>query len=922
MALFSAAVTEQINQIAAKSNEQAAKSAAVNSRSMNDELNEMSKKVVQYFEDSPAILITSKEQLHDYVSACIEKGFAGIDTETTGLDRIHDTIVGASLYTPGSDECYVPMKHLVPLFDTPYKNQLSYEEVGKEFQRLVDGNVKLIFANADFDLAMIYKDLKVDMIPAFYYDVISAWRCLREDEKDNSLKGLYAKYVKKGKIDPQKFSDFFSPKLFPNCKPQIAALYAANDAKITYELFLWQLPYITKDHPKCQKNHLEKIADLIWNLEFPMVGVCAQLHRRGVYLDDSITLSLHKRYDDRLKEDQAKLSAAVQELIDTKDIASNRNRPFKTGSDFNPNSNPHVKYLLNNLLGSSAKTTGKEVLKEINAPSTKAVLAVRGDVKLLSTYVDKMPRAVAPDHRIHASFKSIGADCITGDSILPTSTGYYTIQDICESRDVQEGVLTDVPDDLYIINKDQQLEKATGIIRYTDVPTVRITTECGLTIEGTPHHPVMVSKYTADDNVHGSDSRLSSFWDSRFFKKLEDLQPGDYIEIPCNFSTVYNNNTVYQPTNLEISPTEICYQENVKIPYIFDENFAEFLGMYYSYGVGRLYRRDNSYFVSILISIKDKDVSKRFTYLCRELFNVCPDRCRSIEASNKDSLNLECNALRYLYNMLFREKLHKNIPEAIKHSPVSVINAYIRGMTLGSSIHVALGDRLPPARFELTLPFKVRADARFIQYHLLSQGILASFNSNDKKAHNGPSLTFNCDNYTLFCNQIGFVEQSKIRHSLPCSKNKYSSRRIGDSFRLKITSVEHTRNTVYDLHVPRTHSFISNGMISHNTGRMSSQDPNLQNISSHALDIRHMFRATPEQTELIDVAEQDSKISFTLGLYDSIKTDEGLTKVKDIKEGTVILLRDNNKPVEFVVTSTTVQHGKATIFASMKEMQQ
>ena len=29
------------------------------------------------------------------------------------------------------------------------------------------------------------------------------------------------------------------------------------------------------------------------------------------------------------------------------------------------------------------------------------------------------------------------------------------------------------------------------------------------------------------------------------------------------------------------------------------------------------------------------------------------------------------------------------------------------------------------------------------------------------------------------------------------------------------------------------------------TGRMSSAEPNLQNIPSHAVDIRHMFRATP-----------------------------------------------------------------------------
>lgn len=456
MGLFSASLTDQINQIAAKSNEAAESIAAVNTRSMNDELNMMSKKVVDYFKDSPAILITDSNQLHDYVSKCIENGYAGIDTETTGLDRIHDHIVGASLYTPGLPECYIPIKHLVPIFDTPYKNQLSYEEVCKEFQRFVDNKVKLIFANADFDLAMIYKDIKVDLIPAFYYDVITAWRCLREDEKDNTLKGLYAKYVKKGKIDPQKFSDFFSPKLFPNCKPSVAALYAANDAKITYELFIWQLPYVTKSNEKCKKHHLEKIADLIWNIEFPLVAVCAHLHRRGIFLDDSIAAPLHERYTQALRRDEAELAQLVQELIDTKDIASNRNRPFRSGADFNPNSNPHVKYLINNLLGSTAKTTSKEVLKEINKPATKAVLKVRGDVKLLSTYVDKLPKSTGPDHRIHSTFKSIGAAtgrmaCIEGSQIVSTVDGGRPISEIepgdqvfCfnDAKDLELGLVT------------------------------------------------------------------------------------------------------------------------------------------------------------------------------------------------------------------------------------------------------------------------------------------------------------------------------------------------------------------------------------------------------------------------------------------------------------------------------------------------
>ena len=217
-----------------------------------------------------------------------------------------------------------------------------------------------------------------------------------------------------------KFSDFFPPSLFPYCKPEIAALYAANDAKITYELFVWQLPYVTKGSEMCTKHHLEKIADLVWNIEFPMIRVCAMLHRRGMFLDDTIVAPLHVRYQKKLDATRAELANTVQQLIDERDTAVNRKRPFRTGSDFNSNSNPHVLYLLKNLLGLDVSSTGKEVLNEVSHPVAKIILDERKMVKLLGTYIDKMPGVVGPDNRVHCSFKSIGA--ATGRMCLAKGT--------------------------------------------------------------------------------------------------------------------------------------------------------------------------------------------------------------------------------------------------------------------------------------------------------------------------------------------------------------------------------------------------------------------------------------------------------------------------------------------------------------------
>lgn len=412
MGLFSKDQIDLINATAKKSQSLLETKSRTATKSITTELNRISHNVEEYFKDSNAKLITTVSQLHGYISKIIDFGIGAIDTETTGLDRLKDTIVGFSLYVPNDVEVYIPCRHIIPLFEEPYLNQISFEDAGHELQRLVDAQTKLVFANADFDLAMIYKDFKVDLIENCYYDVLIAWRCLKEDERDNSLKGLYNKYVLKGKGDPMKFRDFFSPELFPYCKPEIAKLYAANDAKITYELFLWQLPYLTKDHAKCKKHHFESISDLVWKVEFPMIAVCQRMHRRGIYLEQSAAEMLKEKYLPMCDDEHRKLRQMVRDLMDDPRYSMHSKPPFSDSSEFNPNSVPHVKWLCYDLLkldGGNAKGTGKEILSTFDLPVTKQILKCRSLVTLIGTFIEKLPESTSSDSRIHCQFKQMGA---------------------------------------------------------------------------------------------------------------------------------------------------------------------------------------------------------------------------------------------------------------------------------------------------------------------------------------------------------------------------------------------------------------------------------------------------------------------------------------------------------------------------------
>lgn len=426
MSLFDMPSLEDVNALAKRSVAEPKKSnhkqeLGQSPSSIKAALDAQSKEVLEYFKDSEAILITTKEQLHEYITEMIKVGIGGIDTETTGLDFFEDHIVGASLYYPSGVECYIPMKHIVPIFEEPYKNQLTYEEVRDEFNRFVENKTKLIYANAGFDLAMIYNSIGIDLSDLTYYDVLVAWRCIYGNEPSNALKILYNKYVLGGKGNPKKFSDFFSTKLYPYSKPEIAMLYAANDAKITYELYEWQLPYCTEGSEICEQKHLQAVSKLIWQIEFPMIKECFNLWKAGLYFDNTCNRKLLTKYQPLVDKELEATKQMVKEILEANPNYADKigKRKLFTGyEDFNPLSSDQVAILLYDIMGvkkpvikgKESRSTAKEVLKDINIPITNQILKYRGKIKIVNDFIEKPYLMVQKDHKIHAQFNQLGAD--------------------------------------------------------------------------------------------------------------------------------------------------------------------------------------------------------------------------------------------------------------------------------------------------------------------------------------------------------------------------------------------------------------------------------------------------------------------------------------------------------------------------------
>ena len=163
--------------------------------------------------------------------------------------------------------------------------------------------------------------------------------------------------------------------------------YAAEDADITLRL----------------KNVLEPrlkelgVDELFWNIEMPLVRVLADMELNGVCLDTEALQDTSKIFTERMKQYE-------QEIYK------------EAGEEFNISSPKQVGDILfgkMQIMDKPKKTktgqyvTSEEVLQSLEnkSPIVRNILNYRGMKKLLSTYIDALPKLINPrTGHIHTSF--------------------------------------------------------------------------------------------------------------------------------------------------------------------------------------------------------------------------------------------------------------------------------------------------------------------------------------------------------------------------------------------------------------------------------------------------------------------------------------------------------------------------------------
>ena len=298
------------------------------------------------------------------------------DTETTGIDAMSAEMVGMSFAVEGGRAWYVA----VP------ENQAEAQEFVDAFRPFFEneGQIK-VGQNLKYDLTIL-SHYGVEVKGELFDTMLAHY--VVEPEQRHNMDHLAETYLHYRTIHIEELiGTGRQQKNMRDLAPSEICDYACEDADVTLRLY----PILREKMAECD------VTDVFSKIEMPLLPVLARIEQNGVHLD---TEALQQTGEDF----RARLQTLEEEVY------------ALAGHEFTITSPKQVGTVLFEELKISEKarktktgqySTSEEVLETLRDkhPIVEKILAHRALKKLLSTYVEALPKLINPrTGRIHTSF--------------------------------------------------------------------------------------------------------------------------------------------------------------------------------------------------------------------------------------------------------------------------------------------------------------------------------------------------------------------------------------------------------------------------------------------------------------------------------------------------------------------------------------
>lgn len=322
-------------------------------------------------------LIENETEAKELADFLLTNEIFSLDTETTSIEALDAKLVGLSFSTEDFRAWYVPVsretekaKKILEIFRPVYENP-KILKVGQnlKYDLTVLANYGIHLSGPLFDTMLAHYLIQPELRHNMDYlaEIYLNYKTIHIEELIGP-KGRGQKNM--GDLEPK---DIYK--------------YACEDADVTLRLM----------KPLAEELRKNSLEEVFQNIEMPLMPVLARMERNGVVLDT-----------ETLKEVENDFTLRLQTL--EKDIYE------LAGHEFTINSPRQVGEVLFGELKLSEKvkktksgqySTSEEVLRDLHSkhPIVQKILDYRGLKKLLSTYVEALPKLINPaTGHIHTSF--------------------------------------------------------------------------------------------------------------------------------------------------------------------------------------------------------------------------------------------------------------------------------------------------------------------------------------------------------------------------------------------------------------------------------------------------------------------------------------------------------------------------------------
>ena len=321
-------------------------------------------------------LIESEEDAQELCRNLLTFSLVAFDTETTSVDAMQAQLVGMSFAVEGGTAWYVAVSReteaaqtMVDIF-RPFFEHPSIEKVGQ---------------NLKYDL-LVLSHYGVEVAGPLF-DTMLAHYVVQPEQRHN-MDLLAEKYLHYRTIPIEALiGSGRTQRNMADLEPKEIVDYACEDADVTLRLY----PILKEEMEKYE------VTSVFTHIEMPLLPVLARMERNGVRLDTAALEETGRNFTERMQQ----LETDIYELA---------------GHEFTITSPKQVGAVLFDELQISAKvkktktgqySTSEEVLETLRDkhPIVEKILQHRALKKLLSTYVEALPKLIHPETgHIHTSF--------------------------------------------------------------------------------------------------------------------------------------------------------------------------------------------------------------------------------------------------------------------------------------------------------------------------------------------------------------------------------------------------------------------------------------------------------------------------------------------------------------------------------------